>query len=396
VADEAVGSRSVTDVLARLLADHEALARQLAAQIRLDVPYYREPSRAADDLEEACRAQLAAALGELDRPDAMDSTAARVNGARQATARVPLTPLMDAYRVGSHFIWKTVATACADNAIASEHVLALADRLWLIQDSFTQSMTEGYREVANARLLSEDAERASVVAALLQGQVLSQEALWDLATVLHLPQRGPFVVVAAEVTDLGRHALPGVESRLRVSDTLSAWQLRPDTQVGIVYVPARQRHDALLEVLGNYPDVRLGVSPSYLKLDQTGEALRFARIAMTAAPAGGGVIVFDDNPLLVASVAEPDVMRRVADTVLGPLATMRTDDRRILLDTFAAWLHARGSADLAGQQLFVHPNTVRQRLRRLEERTGRSLGDPLDVTALCLALEADRRLADPA
>jgi DNA-binding PucR family transcriptional regulator len=204
------------------------------------------------------------------------------------------------------------------------------------------------------------------------------------------------VVVAAEVTDLGRHTLPGVESRLRVSDTLSAWQLRPDTQVGIVYVPARQRHDALLEVLGNYPDARLGISPSYLKLDQTGEALRFARIAMTAAPVGGGVIVFDDNPLLVASVAEPDVMRRVADTVLGPLATMRTDDRRILLDTFAAWLHARGSADLAGQQLFVHPNTVRQRLRRLEERTGRSLGDPLDVTALCLALEADRRLADPA
>jgi hypothetical protein len=395
VTGEFHGARSVTDVLRDLLADHDALAHQLAAQIRLDVPYYREPSQAAEDLEDVCRAQLAAALGELDRPDAMDSTAARLNGARQASARVPLTPLMDAYRVGSHFIWKTVAAACADNAIASEHILALADRLWLIQDSFTQSMTEGYREVANARLLSEDAERASVVAALLQGQVLSQEELWDLATVLHLPQRGPFVVVAAEVTDLGRHALPAVESRLRVSDILSAWQLRPDTQVGIVYVPTPARHEALLDVLANYPDVRLGISPSYVKLDQTGEALRFARIALTAAPLSGGAIVFDDNPLLVASVAEPAVMRRVADTVLGPLATMRPDDRQILLDTFAAWLHAGGSADLAGQRLFVHPNTVRQRLRRLEERTARSLGNPLDVTQLCLALEADRRLGDP-
>jgi PucR C-terminal helix-turn-helix domain/GGDEF-like domain len=395
VANELRIARSVQDVLARLIAQHDRLAGQLAEQIRSEVSYYRDPSQAAHDLEDTCRAQLAAALGQLDLPDAMDATAARINGARQAEARVPLTALMDAYRVGSHFIWKTVAAACADDDIASEHILALADRLWLVQDAFTQSMAEGYRDVANARLLSEDAERASIVAALLQGQVLAQETLWDLATILQLPSRGPFVVVAAEVAELGRHALPAIESRLRVSDVLSAWQLRPDTQVGIVHVPTPTRQAALLAVLDRYPDVRLGISPPYLKLDQTGEALRFARIAMTAAPPNGGVIVFDDNPLLVASVAEPGVMRRVADTVLRPLASMRTDDRRILLDTFETWLHSGGSADLAAQQLFCHPNTVRQRLRRLEERTGRSLADPLDVTQLCLALEADRRLADP-
>jgi hypothetical protein len=395
VTSDSLIAPSVTDVLARVIADVDVLGRQLAAQIRQDVAYYRDPSVAADDLEDTCRAQLAAALSQLHLPDAMDGTAARINGARQADARVPLTSLIDAYRVGSHFIWTTVAAACAAEAVASEHVLALADRIWLVQDAFTQAMAEGYRDVANARLLIEEAERASVVAALLQGQVLSQETVWDLASVLQLPQRGPFVVVAAEVADLGRHAMPSVEGRLRVGDVLSAWQLRPDTQVGIVYVPSPSKQDALLAVLRLYPDVRLGVSPQYVKLDQTGEALRFARIAMTAAPASGGVIVFDDNPLLVAAVAEPDVMRRVADTVLGALASMRDDDRQILLDTFETWLHSHGSADLAAQQLFCHPNTVRQRLRRLEERTGRSLSDPLDLTHLCLALEADRRLVGP-
>jgi hypothetical protein len=395
VSTEWLTARSVQDVLTRLLADHEELARNLAAQIRLDVPYYRDPSPASDELEGACRAQLAAALSQLDRPDAMDATAARINGARQAATQVPLPSLMDAYRVGSHFIWKTVAAACAVDSIASEQVLALADRLWLIQDVFTHAMSEGYREVANARLLREEAERSSVVAALLQGQVLAQETLWDLATVLQLPQRGPFVVVAAEVSELGHQALPSVESRLRVGDILSAWQLRPDTQVGIVHVSSPQRQEELLAVLHLYPEVRLGVSPPYAKLDQTGEALRFARIAMTAAPISGGVIVFDDNPLLVAAVAEPDVMRRVADNVLGALAGMRAEDRKILLDTFEVWLHSRGSAELAAEQLFCHPNTVRQRLRRLEERTGRSLADPLDVTNLCLALEANHRLADP-
>ncbi len=271
VPSDSLIAASVTDVLTRVIADVDSMARDLAAQIRRDVPYYSDPSVAADDLEDTCRGQLEAALSQLDLPDAMDGTAARINGAKQANVQVPLTSLIDAYRVGSHFIWTTVAAACAAEAVASEHVLALADRIWLVQDAFTQSMAEGYREVANARLLTEEAERASIVDALLQGQVLSQETLWDLATVLQLPQRGPFVVVAAEVADLGRHAMPAIESRLRANDVLSAWQLRPDTQVGIVHVPSLARQEALLAVLRLYPDVRLGVSPQYLKLDETAQ-----------------------------------------------------------------------------------------------------------------------------
>jgi DNA-binding PucR family transcriptional regulator len=38
----------------------------------------------------------------------------------------------------------------------------------------------------------------------------------------------------------------------------------------------------------------------------------------------------------------------------------------------------------------VHPNTVRYRLRRLEERTGRTLSDPRHVAELSLAFEVDR------
>jgi DNA-binding PucR family transcriptional regulator len=87
-------------------------------------------------------------------------------------------------------------------------------------------------------------------------------------------------------------------------------------------------------------------------------------------------------------------MRRIAATVLGPLATMGSADRQILLTTFHVWLRSHGSPDIAAQELFVHPNTVRQRLRRLESRTGRSLTDPRDLTALCIALEADQRLAE--
>ncbi|MER6427529.1 helix-turn-helix domain-containing protein [Streptomyces sp900105245] len=52
-------------------------------------------------------------------------------------------------------------------------------------------------------------------------------------------------------------------------------------------------------------------------------------------------------------------------------------------------LHA--TAD-AAERLFVHPNTVRYRLRRIEELTGRPLTDPLTVADLGAALYALRLL----
>jgi len=46
----------------------------------------------------------------------------------------------------------------------------------------------------------------------------------------------------------------------------------------------------------------------------------------------------------------------------------------------------------AAAALFCHPNTVRHRLRRIEEHTGRSISAPLDLAELCLAFEIDAQL----
>jgi DNA-binding PucR family transcriptional regulator len=61
-------------------------------------------------------------------------------------------------------------------------------------------------------------------------------------------------------------------------------------------------------------------------------------------------------------------------------------------DTFRAWLDNDASVDASAEALFCHPNTVRKRLRRIEQRTGRSLSRPRDVIELTLALEVHRRL----
>ncbi len=49
----------------------------------------------------------------------------------------------------------------------------------------------------------------------------------------------------------------------------------------------------------------------------------------------------------------------------------------------------------SAKKLYVHPNTVRTRLRRIADRTGRSLTDPRGITELALALRAVRQAPRP-
>jgi DNA-binding PucR family transcriptional regulator len=109
---------------------------------------------------------------------------------------------------------------------------------------------------------------------------------------------------------------------------------------------------------------------------------------MEAAPPGSArVTFFDDDPLAVAVVSAPDAMQRIAGTVLGGVLELPPEQSALLLQTLAAWRDNGGSAAATARQMFCHPNTVRQRLRKLEACTGRSLTDPRATAELFLALQ---------
>jgi sugar diacid utilization regulator len=233
-----------------------------------------------------------------------------------------------------------------------------------------------------------------LVEALLQGRITEYETLWEAAEILRISRRGPFVVVAAEVPEAGRQALPEMEARLRSLGMASAWRLMADLHVGIVVLPEDGRLDQLVAALEKHARHRVGVSPKYQALDGTREALRFAKFAILGTAPGPGVTLFDSAPLAVTAASTPEVMARIVDSTLGPLDSLPAADRELLLDTLEAWRDCGGSTELAAKQLFVHPNTVRQRLRRIADLTGCTLTAPRHVAQLCLALEAVRQHHD--
>ena len=171
---------------------------------------------------------------------------------------------------------------------------------------------------------------------------------------------------------------------------ISAWRLLHDAEVGIAWLPGR----GLTCPPGGFPHSLspglVGVSPCYDDLRHTPRNLRLARIALRSAFTAQRVTVFDRDLFAVAAGSDPEVMRHVAGSILAPLGQVPARQRAVLLATFGAWLD-NPLASKAASVLFCHPNTVRHRMRRLEQLTGRSLSDPRGIADLSLAFEIDRR-----
>jgi hypothetical protein len=387
--------REISRLADALLGRLDELATAMAQRIRAEVSFYVDSAMVPyDDLRKDCHAQLSAILPTLGGPLTTDIAYARQSGRRRADDGVPLPKVMDSYRVSGRFIWETlVAEAQSTRALDSAALVRAASKIWLILDSFTQAMATAYRDAVTERIVAHEHERSALVAALLDGRITDSQTLWDSADVLGISRRGPYVVVAAELASVGRYVLPDVAARLRAQDLSSAWRLLPDLQVGVVVLPDHTGGlDRLVAVLDRQARHPIGVSPPYPTLDGTRTALRFAKIAMSGVRStGSNVIVFDKSPLAVTAASTPEVMARIVGSVLGPLDRFAAGERAILLNTLEAWRDSGGSTEQAAATLFCHPNTVRQRLRRIAEATGRSFTAPQDIAELCLALEAARQ-----
>jgi sugar diacid utilization regulator len=84
--------------------------------------------------------------------------------------------------------------------------------------------------------------------------------------------------------------------------------------------------------------------------------------------------------------------RHLVEAVFAPLA----DARGTLIDTLTAYFHNGQSLEATARALFVHPNTVRYRLRQAAELTGLAATHPREALTLQLALVLGRQAHRPA
>jgi DNA-binding PucR family transcriptional regulator len=98
----------------------------------------------------------------------------------------------------------------------------------------------------------------------------------------------------------------------------------------------------------------------------------------------GGVPV-DSYQRLLASVPTP-VLRSFTERLLGPLADYDARHSAELLPTLRSFLACDGSWSACASRMYVHVNTVRYRIGRIEALTGRDLSALADRVDFFLAL----------
>ncbi|GAB4003026.1 helix-turn-helix domain-containing protein [Nocardioides ultimimeridianus] len=365
------------------------LVAQACAIVRERIPLYASGDLvSAAELARSVNQNMRFMVTALADPEApLDFEVPRATGRRRAEHGAPLPEVLQAYRISFATLWDAlVARARAGDVASSESVLLdAASRVWQVTDEHAVAVTEAYRLTTAELMLKQQRRRGALVEAVLTGQTASEAGPWDAAALLGLPPDGDLVVVAAETRRLAEEALPGIEAALGAANIASAWRLTPALQLGIVAVQEK-RVEEMLEILGSVARTRVGVSPRYRAIGGSPRALQLARAALTMRPAGStGVTMFADSPLAALMAQSPSEGDRLAEEVLGSVLALAADDRDALLDTLSAYLDAAGSAEAAATVLHCHANTVRYRLRRIQELTGRSTSDAFALAELAAA-----------
>ena len=125
-------------------------------------------------------------------------------------------------------------------------------------------------------------------------------------------------------------------------------------------------------------------------LHEAGSARRLAalRLAGLGGTSAVSVVTSDEvtsHELLLATVPA-SVLRSFRERLLGPLLAYDHQHRAELLPTLREFLACSGSWNVCAARMYVHVNTVRYRIRRIEELTGRDLSRLDDQVDFFLAL----------
>jgi len=91
---------------------------------------------------------------------------------------------------------------------------------------------------------------------------------------------------------------------------------------------------------------------------------------------------------LLLSLQDPEALRTFADSVLAPLDRYDEGHGGDLVDSLRRFLERNARWEAAAKDLYVHRHTLRYRMRKVEELTGRRLSSARDRMEFFLALRA--------
>lgn len=361
-----------------------AHASEIAALLRRQIVSYAQVP--VDELMPGVAASVTsgmAALAQRRGPNADELAQVQWVAESRARQGIPLASVIEAYHLGAHAIWDVVVAEATVGGAGPETLMKAADLLWRWTDAVTLRAASGH-QMAGMEIVRHDQQlRTEFLRALLFGSIHPDE----------LRSQGPAYRLSPDRMYLPFQAIPGPgvsameAERLITSAGSLAGQSALVGQVegslgGVLARAPELDPTAVTLVMGPGVDLT-GVAPSY----------RLACRGLGAAVGFGlpGVHRVEDLALQVAIASEDHLGSCLVKRYLEPLRALRGSGEEIA-ETMAAFLRAGMRVEDAARDGFVHPNTVRHRLRRFERVTNADLRRTEDIVGIWWALERRKLL----
>ena len=325
----------------------------------------------------------------------------RAFGRLEAEQGRSLDSLQETYRVGARLALRRARKVGRRFNLSPAVILTFADALFAYTGELSALSREGYAAALAERDQHTDHRRRRLLTLLLGGSANPSVPVAELGEQLGWPIPDlvtPIVVGPAAGAPPGRLPPPAPPAPPVALDPDVLAELdAPEPRLLLPGTFTAARREMLLASL---PDrllsVGLAVPPG-----EAPDSLRWARQALTLVRSGvidhdGPVVLCEQHLVTLWLHSAPTLVDQLARRQLAPLAGLTPMQRERLVETLRSWLTTRGTAARIAEELSVHPQTVRYRMRLLEQAFGDRLEDPDQQFATEVVLRARYAPGSPA
>ncbi|WP_067718037.1 PucR family transcriptional regulator [Nocardia yamanashiensis] len=357
-----------------------------------------------DQLTRLCRTGLGALLDKR-RVTVADVAYTRRAAARRAQAGLTLVDYINAFRLGQQALWKTLMVHAGDTEAGREAALSMVTPLTRYCDLISTQAANAYLEFQQYLSAEASREHLELMDSLLAGELPGRGPLLAMAHAhgIGMEADTPVVVVAGSILDSAGaletdtwHTVAAALSRSGIHGHRPLTVVRGAEVVAIAALGRFGTAEEFCERLRHTREslaaqsisTALGVSTVATDAGQLPKAYQQARAALELLPDTGGVMALPQlTPFRYLVLRADDTARALVD---ARISTALADDRArggALAETIRAFAAADMNLRAAAEQLRVHHNTAKYRLRRIQELTGRNVRAVGDLVELLVAIE---------